>query len=250
MTDVLDCPACNKAVTVGRELFGRVMACPHCARHFTVPNDGRSAILVASPSSNIPLGTPTYRFTFSCMRCASVLEARGEHCGTMGRCPTCGAVFTIPAVDPRTGRPSTDAHVDDDGQLPTPMHAYATAGTKAPKIIRTADGEGLIQCPRCDRNCPADANQCPTCGTPFTMDGADAVIHGSSQSNGLASAAITVSLLGFCIPYVGLVGAGLGLAAMRRSQEMGQARPGYGMAVAALVIGLISFAIHAARRIF
>lgn len=243
MTEVIDCPACRKAVTVSDELRGRVMACPHCGRHFTVGQSG-PAVPVAAPPSNFPTGRHAVRFTFSCTRCASILEASGEHCGTTGRCPTCGAVFTIPQVDPRTGVPSSSAFVADDGQLPTPMHAYATAGAKAPKIVRLDSGEDVIICPRCNRQSPLDSNQCKTCGTPYTIEGAEAVVHGAGNTNGLASAAITVSLLGLCIPFIGLVGAGLAIAAMQKSSELGQTRPGYKLAVAALVVGLILFGIN------
>ncbi len=247
MTKVLGCPYCDQSVTVGEQLFGRVMGCPHCAKHFTVADDNSNPIPVASPQGNFPYSMHAVRFTFSCMRCASVLEARGDHGGTKGRCPTCGAIFVIPEVDPRTGVPSTAAHVADDGQLPTPMHAYATAGTKAPKIVRLENGEEAIECPRCNQRAPADANQCPVCGTPYTMEGADAVIRGGNDSNGMATAAIIVAILGICIPGGGLLAAGLGWAGVVKATELGQSRPGYGLAVGAIIIGLFSCAFHGAR---
>ena len=124
------------------------------------------------------------------------------------------------------------------------MHAYATAGAKAPKIVRLDSGEDVIICPRCNRQSSLDSNQCKSCGTPYTIEGAEAVVHGSGNTNGLASAAITVSLLGLCIPFIGLVGAGLAIAAMHKASEMGQTRPGYNLAVAALIVGLILFGIN------
>ena len=141
MSRVLGCPHCEKDVTVDAQLYGRVMGCPHCGLHFSVNNAESPAIPVASPLGNFPYSAHSIRFTFSCARCASILEARGDHCGTKGRCPTCGAIFTIPEVDPRTGLPAKSAHVADDGQLPTPMHAYATAGAKA---LNT--GLGMFSC--------------------------------------------------------------------------------------------------------
>jgi Zn finger protein HypA/HybF involved in hydrogenase expression len=250
MSKVLACPHCDNSVTVGVQLYGRVMGCPHCAKHFTVADADGQAIPVAAPMGNFPYSMHAIRFTFSCMRCASVLEARGDHGGTKGRCPTCGAVFVIPQVDPRTGVPLTAASVADDGQLPTPMHAYATAGAKAPKIIRLENGEEAIQCPRCNHTSAADSNQCPSCGTPYTIEGADAVIRGGSDANGMATAAITVAILGLCLPFVGLLAAGLGWAGIAKSTEMGQSRPGYGLSVAAVVIGLVSTAGYSLKYFF
>lgn len=244
MSRVLGCPHCEKSVTVDRQLYGRVMGCPHCGKHFTVNDETSPAVAVAAPAGNFPYSMHAVRFTFSCMRCASVLEARGDHCGTKGRCPTCGAIFTIPEVDPRTGLPATAARVEDDGQLPTPMHAYATAGAKAPSFVRGDDGEMAIICPRCNRQSAVDVNQCPGCGTPFTIEGAEAVVQGG-DSNSLATAAITIAILGLCIPGVGLVAIGFGWAAIARSKEMGQSRPGYGLGIASIVLGLISSGYHA-----
>lgn len=247
MSRVLGCPHCAKSVTVDRQLFGRVMGCPHCGKHFTVNDEDSRAVAIATPAGNFPYSTHTIRFTFSCMRCASVLEARGDHCGTKGRCPTCGAIFTIPEVDLRTGLPSNAAMVEDDGQLPTPMHAYATAGAKAPRMVRHDNGDMVIVCPRCCRESEVDVNQCPGCGTPFTIEGAEAVIHGGGETNGMATVAITTAILGMCIPGAGLVAIGFGLAAIVKAKELGQSRPGYGMALAAILIGVASSGLDAFR---
>ena len=242
MSRVLDCPKCSQPVTVSDDLIGRVMACPHCAAHFTVPAADAQPVSVATPISNFPHSMHMVRFTFSCMRCASILEGRGDLSGQRGRCPTCGAVFVVPRVDPATGLALDAAQVADDGQLPTPMHAYATAGTKAPEIRQIGDDELVIICPRCNRQCDIESNACPSCGTPFTMDGAEAIARTGGEYNSIASSAITCACLGMCIPGVGLLGAGLGFAAMRRADEMGTARPGYNMGVAALIVGLLTTA--------
>lgn len=226
------------------ELIGRVMGCPHCAKHFLIPSHGAAPIGVATPTSNVAQATRAIRFTFTCQRCGSILEARGHLCGKNGRCPTCGAVFTIPDVDSRTGLPIGPAVVASDGQLPTPMHAYANAGEKAPKIFRLENGDQAIECPRCRRRASIDANICDACGMPFTMEGAAAIVEFSSgQANGLASAALTVgvlSLLAFCAPGLGLVAIGLGVAALRRAEKMGNLATGRGTAIAGITLGVIS----------
>ncbi|MFQ5428834.1 MAG: DUF4190 domain-containing protein [Phycisphaerae bacterium] len=253
MSVVLDCPHCRKAVTVVDDLVGRVMACPHCGDHFTLPRPGDSPVAVAGPShSFVPVAG--IRFTFACQRCSSILEARGGMAGQRGRCPTCGAVFTIPSVDAATGRAVGDAVVEDDGQLPTPMHAYATAGAKAPKIVRKDDGEQVILCPRCQRAMPVDANTCAACGMPFTMDGAAAIAVGGSGSNGMATAALTVGVLSLlawmCSPILGCVAIGLGIAGLRRAEKTGGLRTGRKMAIAGIVCGALSLAIYGLYQYF
>jgi NADH dehydrogenase FAD-containing subunit len=46
----------------------------------------------------------------------------------------------IPPVNERTGVAAGLAQVTDDGQLPTPMHAYATAGEKAEASVNVVGG--------------------------------------------------------------------------------------------------------------
>jgi len=243
MSFVLDCPVCHKPVTMTDELIGRVMACPHCAWHFTLPQRGAAPQCVVAPKSIHPSDPARIRFTFTCQRCSSILEARGDMGGQHGRCPTCGAVFVIPQVDPRTGLPAGPAVVEADGQLPTPMHAYATAGDKAPKIRRLQSGEQVIVCPRCRRDMPVDAETCSACGLPFTMEGAAAVSEVGSGRNGLATASLTIgviSLLAFCLPGLGLLAIGLGIGGLRRAEKMGPQRTGRSMAIAGIVCGSLA----------
>lgn len=247
MSFVLDCPACRKAVTASPEMIGRIMACPHCAGHFTLPREGEATVPVAHPTGNLATGA-TARFTFDCQRCGSILEARGEMSRSQGRCPTCGAVFVIPRVDPRSGLPIDTATVPDDGQLPTPMHAYATAGHKAPKIHRLPNGEQVILCSQCGQQMPVDANMCSGCGVPFTIEGASAVVHSGPSPNGMATASLTVgivSLLTACLPVLGAVAVGLGIAGVLRSEKLGSARPGRNLAIAGIVLGLLAMGIGA-----
>lgn len=252
---VLDCPACRNAVTATDELVGRVMACPHCSGHFTITPDTRTAVPVAKPSFHPPLQA-AIRFTFTCQRCSSILEARSDLSGTQGRCPTCGAIFVIPMVDPRTGLPVGPARVEADGQLPTPMHAYATAGAKAPVIQRLDSGEQVIVCPRCQRQMPIDSNSCSACGMPFTMEGAAAVAHKvQGGSNTYATASVTVgaaSLVLFCIPIplLGPIAILLGILGLRDSNQAGELRPGRTASIIGLVLGTLGTAIGVSMFVF
>src|SRR5206468_63102 len=130
------------------------------------------------------------RFTFTCQRCQSILEGNSLISGQTGRCPTCGATFTVPHVDRTTGLPTGPAQVADDGQNPTPVHAYANAGEKAPMIRRLPGGDMVIVCPRCSANMPVEANLCSACGVPFTIEGATSIARHAGSGNSLATTAL------------------------------------------------------------
>ncbi|HWL91928.1 MAG TPA: DUF4190 domain-containing protein [Phycisphaerae bacterium] len=244
MPDQVRCPACSQMVSAQPELIGRVIGCPHCARHFMIPREGGTPVVVASTISTVPNVASAIRFTFTCQRCGSILEARAPQSGKHGRCPTCGAVFQIPQVDPRTGIPTGPAIVASDGQLPTPLHAYANAGEKAPRIIRTDGGESVIECPRCKRHMSIDANLCDSCGMPFTMEGAAAVVNFSAnKGNRLATASLilgVVSLFAFCVPGLGLLAVILGALALRGPERPTAFAPGRRAAIAGIVCGLLA----------
>jgi len=249
---LLDCPACRKAVTITPGLIGKVMACPHCACHFSLPAEGEKPCVIRSSNTPVRPSATLARFTFSCTRCGSILEARGEQCGQLGRCPTCGGVFTVPVLDPRTGLASGPAAVADAGQLPTPMHAYATAGTKAPKIKRLENGDQVILCPRCGRDMPVDVNTCRSCGMPFTIEGATQIMEAGPITNTRAPIALTLGILSlptFCLPILGPAAVIFGLYAFRRARALGPVGSGRSMAIAGIVCGGMSIAIFIAKSV-
>ena len=251
MSFVVDCPACCKAVTVSQDLIGRVMACPHCAKHFSLPAEGAKPVPVATPGSSSPPTLFRVNFTFTCQRCNSTLEGRRDLCGQPGTCPTCGAVFTVPHIDDNTGTAAGPALVADDGQNPTPMHAYATAGSKAPKIRRLETGVQVVVCPRCAAQLPVDADTCSACGIPFTMEGAAAIARTGPETNGYATAALTVgilALLSSCMPVLAPVAIGLGIAGLRRAAKTRSGESGRKPAIAGLICGLGALAVFALSR--
>ncbi len=247
MCPVLDCPSCHQKVTLPEELVGQTVACPHCTGHFSAPPDGAKPVPLATPRAATAFGLGI-RFTFSCQRCGSVLESRTELCDQPGRCPTCGAVFTVPKVDAQTGLATGPAVVEDDGQLPTPLHAYAMAGSRSPKIRRLDSGSQVIICPRCRGEMPVDADTCTACGIPFTMDGAASVSRAGGPGNGLATAALTVGILAIlssCLPILAPIAIGLGIAGLRRAGQTQTAGSGRGMAIAGIICGLAALGLAA-----
>lgn len=236
------CPLCGKAVTAQGNLRGKRVSCPHCAGQFDVPETDAPVPPVRATGAS---GDP---FQFQCLRCRSILEGRSAQCGQQGKCPSCGAVFTIPQVDPRTGLALGAADPGDDGQNPTPVHAYAAAGQQAPRIVRRDDGRAAIECPRCLHQSGVHANGCEACGHPFTMDGAirpAVVAVGGGPSAWLCLGFGVASLL---VPMMG-IGAVLGTVAIVcgmldvRSRTQRHKRPVWtGRTLAGIVCGAMGVA--------
>ena len=125
-------------------------------------------------------------------------------CGQPGQCPTCNATFTVPQMDPRTGLTISHADPGDDGENPTPVHAYAAAGEKAPRIIRLEDDSAVIECPRCERQSPIRSDSCLSCGLPFTMEGMNPSV--CTRAGSKASTAVIFALIALPLSFYGGIG--------------------------------------------
>lgn len=169
------CFRCERPVTADRGWAGKEVRCPHCGSVQRVPESESQGAAVRGRAPSL---TPKRYFNFVCQRCRSVLEAHTGMSNQRGHCPTCDAFFVVPAIDPRTGMPTGQAESEDDGELPTPVHAYAASGNQAPEIVRDDEGEPAIKCPKCNAHNELDANNCAACGMPFTIDGASLAQQG------------------------------------------------------------------------
>lgn len=202
---------------------------------------------VVTPEAS--LGTPEVprpagrRYGFLCQYCSSRLEATESMAAQAGTCPTCGNTIIIPILDHR-GRlidPTTNQIIRQD---PHPVHAYAAAGHRAPQIIEDASvPEGrVILCPRCNKTNPISANNCASCGLPFTMEGTvgDAV----SGTNTWAVASMVlgiVSMAGGCLlvgvpPILAVI---FGIISLRSMGQSGGTQAGHGLALAGIMMGVI-----------
>src|SRR5436190_6022918 len=121
----------------------------------TSGGSGAATGTIAAPRTHYgtaTLGAPRpsigKRYGFNCGYCSSRLEATESMAAQEGQCPTCGNNIVIPILD-RYGRlidPRTNQIIKQD---PHPVHAYAAAGDRAPKILLPPDASQVIQCPRC-----------------------------------------------------------------------------------------------------
>lgn len=162
-----------------------------------------------------------------------------------GNCPTCGNTIVIPILD-RYGRlidPLTGKIIKQD---PHPVHAYAAAGERAPRIVRNREGKHAIQCPRCGAINAITSNNCGPCGMPFTMEGTTAPMGGGA-SNGLAVSSLVLGILslpGSCLIVLGPLAVILGGVAMYQLSQTDE-KSGRGIALAGIVLGLIGSFITA-----
>jgi DNA-directed RNA polymerase subunit RPC12/RpoP len=183
------------------------------------------------------------RFGFNCGYCSSRLEATEGQSGQEGQCPTCGNSIIIPILD-RYGRlidPMTGKIIKPD---PHPVHAYAAAGDRAPRILRSDNDKQTIMCPRCQALSPISANNCKSCGMPFTMEGT--TLEAAGSSNGFCVASLVLGIIGipafvcFPVPLLAIIFGVIGYNQMSKSGAEGA---GKGMAIAGIVCGAIGCCI-------
>jgi uncharacterized C2H2 Zn-finger protein len=241
------CQFCQTRLSVPNTLEGQMARCPQCRAVVRVPNSahvvvGQALPNTPPPAAILPTGMPTHlggpgrRYGFSCGYCSSRLEAVESMAAQDGQCPTCGNNITIPILD-RHGRlidPKTRQIIRSD---PHPVHAYAAAGGRAPKIIRQPTGEQSIQCPRCIRISPITANNCQGCGMPFTMEGTTA--QASTDNNGYCIASLILGVIGLpsmCFFVPSILAIIFGIVGLVQIGRAGHTK-GRGLAIGGIVTG-------------
>jgi DNA-directed RNA polymerase subunit RPC12/RpoP len=258
---VFPCQVCKTPLSAEEGQVGQLVRCPTCLTALRVPANGARETALAgvgaassgfestsigSPPSHLPRGgsgafpgvRPTgKRYGFNCAYCSSKLEATESMAAQEGQCPTCGNNITIPILD-RYGRlidPKTRQIIKQD---PHPVHAYAAAGDRAPRIIRSDDGKQQIQCARCRALTDITANNCKSCGIPFTMEGT--TIEATGSSNGFCVASLVLGIIGvpacvtWVVPILAIV---FGIVGFVQTNQPGSEAGGKGMAIAGIVLG-------------
>jgi ribosomal protein L40E len=254
---VFPCHICRTSLSAEEAQAGQMLRCPVCRTtlRMPVPETAMAAAAVGvAPIESVaqlrrPAPMPRFagkRYGFNCGYCSSRLEATESMAAQEGQCPTCGNQITIPILD-RYGRlidPKTRQIIKQD---PHPVHAYAAAGARAPKIRRSQEGKQLIICPRCSANSPITANNCKSCGMPFTMEGT--TLEATGTNNGFCVASLVLGIIGipallFVIPS--LLAIIFGVVGLRQigKPESGT-RGGRGMAIAGICCGSVACLIAA-----
>jgi DNA-directed RNA polymerase subunit RPC12/RpoP len=269
---VFECNVCRTALSAEEAQAGQLVRCPKCLTTLRVPVAEHAAVGAGAVSGGGG-GAGTYmpppprsgyerggmggmlgaggtraagrRFGFNCGYCSSRLEANESQSGQEGQCPTCGNSIVIPILD-RYGRlidPMTGKIIKPD---PHPVHAYAAAGERAPRILRSDDGRQTIMCPRCQSLSPITANNCKSCGMPFTMEGT--TLEAAGTSNGFCVASLVLGIIGipaFCTVIAPVLAIVFGIIGYNQVTKSGAEGGGKGMAIAGIVCGVIGSLIAA-----
>lgn len=260
------CTVCRTALSADDGYAGQLMRCPTCRSAQRVPESAPAATATSAaaggagreprtlPTAPRPptlprlkpaaSAAPGRRYGFNCPYCSSRLEATEALAATDGQCPTCGSEITIPILD-KYGRlidPKTREILRPD---PHPVHAYAAAGARAPKVVRLSDGSQHIQCPRCGTYTSISANNCRQCGMPFTMEGTTADAAGASNGFCVASLVLgIISIPAACtiiLPALAILFGVLGYNQAARSPD----GSGKGLALAGICCGMLGGGIAA-----
>jgi ribosomal protein L40E/DNA-directed RNA polymerase subunit RPC12/RpoP len=242
---VFPCHVCQTQLSAEPRQAGQLVRCPTCSTTLRVPGAASAGSeKFAPPPRQTGLGQMSgfrsggRRYGFNCGYCSSRLEATEAMAAQDGQCPTCGNNITIPILD-RYGRlidPKTRQIIKQD---PHPVHAYAAAGDRAPRIIREKDAKQKIVCPRCNAASPITANNCKACGMPFTMEGT--TLEAAGSSNGFCVASLVLGIIGlpaFCTMVTPVLAIIFGIIGFN---QVGKETPGggKGMAIAGIVCGII-----------
>jgi DNA-directed RNA polymerase subunit RPC12/RpoP len=253
---VFPCHICRTSLSAETNQAGSLLRCPVCRTTLRVPvpeavSAGAAtadrSLLTPGVGSGVslqrPAGSPRFsgrRYGFVCGYCSSRLEATESMAAQEGQCPTCGNQIIIPELD-RFNRlidPKTRQIIKQD---PHPVHAYAAAGARAPKIQRTSDGKQSIICPRCSVSSPITYNNCKSCGMPFTMEGTTADATG--VNNGFCVASLVLGIISlptffFFVPAIlAVIFGAIGMKQVASAESAN--RGGRGLAIAGIVCGSI-----------
>jgi DNA-directed RNA polymerase subunit RPC12/RpoP len=267
---IFPCHVCQTPLSAEAAQVGQLVRCPTCSTTLRVPNTSMQMQTVGAgaatggggerftpprpqPHQNTGVGQMSgfrsggRRYGFNCGYCSSRLEATEAMGAQEGQCPTCGNNITIPILD-RYGRlidPKTRQIIKQD---PHPVHAYAAAGERAPKIIRQKDQKQLIVCPRCNGASPITANNCKACGMPFTMEGT--TLEAAGTSNGFCVASLVLGIIGIpagCLLVPPALAVIFGIIGFNQTSSTGAG--GRGMAIAGIICGAIG-CIFGAMMVF
>lgn len=245
---VFVCHVCRTSLSTEDAQAGQLVRCPTCLTTLRAPAAQKAAVgagvssAAASATPRPPVGQfpglrggPGKRYGFNCGYCSSRLEATEAMGAQEGQCPTCGNTITIPILD-RYGRlidPKTRQIIKQD---PHPVHAYAAAGERAPAIVRGPDGKQHIRCPRCSALSTVTANNCKSCGMPFTMEGT--TIEAAGASNGFCVASLVLGIIGLipCLVIPWVLAIVFGIIGVNQVAKSGSGA-GKGMGIAGIILG-------------
>lgn len=107
-------------------------------------------------------------------------------------------------------------------------------------------------CPRCNHTYPDDLAACPTCGE--LNPGNNLPPYGPSGQSNMAQNAVTIFVLGILAPLIPVAGFVTGIIAivmgLTAKAKMKPSDPGYNLAYAGWILGIIGVCVQGLRFIF
>jgi len=192
------CPSCQQLFRTPEQAAGKKGKCPHCGSVFTIPATASPAgpAPAASAPAPMPAAAPAAaeasdKIEFPCSQCGCPVRTPASMAGKKGKCPSCGAVFQIPAAQPSPPAAASRASTARAPAGPpplTPRSAAPAAGERlaAPRMPAPAPGgaaasgtaapaAGAFACARCGKTLrmpPGSGGKkgkCPACGETFQI---------------------------------------------------------------------------------
>jgi DNA-directed RNA polymerase subunit RPC12/RpoP len=250
---VFPCSTCGAKLSADEYQTGILVRCPGCQGTMRVPSSRDDGVERQTARSQISTGLSQgtgRKYGFNCVFCSSKLEATESMAAQEGQCPTCGNTITIPILD-SYGRLIDPVTREILKLPPHPVHAYAAAGERAPRIEKNSLGERVIVCPRCMTHSPVTTNNCRSCGMPFTMEGTTAQAAGTS--NGFCVASLVLGIVGlpaFCmgiLPILAIVFGVIGVIQVGSTSSSGNTG-GKGLGIAGIICGALGVIIYVASH--
>ena len=211
---IFPCKVCNTQLSAEESQVGQWVRCPTCSTTLKVPEPGAPGTAgrgrgVANsaagggtalpPRKNFESLSGSFsrlgrtgggrRYGFHCgFTALHGLRAQEGMAGQHGQCPTCGNNITIPILD-RFGRlidPKTRQIIKQDPGIRC-MLLCGCRGSLSKNSFGSPAEPQNIMCPRCNSISPITANNCKSCGMPFTMEGTTIESTGANDSYCVAS---------------------------------------------------------------
>lgn len=188
------CPSCQQLFRTPDQAAGKNGKCPHCGAVFPIPA-AAGPLVPAGPAPSTPAGPNVAdKIEFPCSQCGRAVRTPAAMAGKKGKCPSCGAVFEIPAVKPslpsRLPTPSRSAASRTSASPPAlPARTSAPAASEPSPNVRPSTpatvftpatgaapaGPDVFACARCGKTLrmpPGSGGKkgkCPSCGEVFEI---------------------------------------------------------------------------------